>query len=126
MASGKGRRDNQHDKSKDDNDATTIINTPHRLEELRTTVQNLQWNQIKQQDIVYEELGDSQQESWQQAANPLPPILRQETQCDIQSSRLESREFEDTVDPDEVKDFMCYLHAQKRSLMLVRDGQREN
>ena len=76
MASGKGRRDNQHDKSKEDKDATAIINTPHRLEELRTTVQNLQRNQTKQQDIVYEELGDNQQESLQQEADPLPPTIR--------------------------------------------------
>ena len=76
MASGKGRRDNQHDKSRDDKDATTIINAPHRLEERRATVQNLQWNQTKQQDIVYEELGDNQQESLQQEADPLPPTIR--------------------------------------------------
>ena len=102
MASGKGQRGNQHDKSKDDKDATAIINTPHRLEELRTTVQNLQRNQTKQQDIVYEELGDNQQESLQQEAYPLPPTIRQETQCDMQFSRLEPRKFEDSVDPDEV------------------------
>ena len=119
MASGKGRRDNQHDKSKDDKDATAIINTPHRLEELRTTVQNLQRNQTKQQDIVYEELGDNQQESLQQEADPLPPTIRQETQCDMQFSRLEPREFEDSVDPDEAKDFMYYFHAKKRSPILV-------
>ena len=83
MASEKGREDNQHDKSRDDKEVTAITNAPHRLEELRTTVQNLQWNQTKQQDIVYEELGDNQHESLQQAANPLPPIIRQETQSDM-------------------------------------------
>ena len=83
MASEKGREDNQHDKSRDDKDITAITNAPHRLEELRTTVQNLQWNRTKQQDIVYEEFGYNQQDSLRQEANPLPPIIRQETQCDV-------------------------------------------
>ena len=126
MASEKGRGVNQRDHSRDVDDATTIINTPHQLEELRMTVQNLQWNQTKQQDIVYEELGDNQQESLQQATNSLPPIIRQETQSDMQFNRLELRKFEDSVDPDAVEDFRYYLHAKKRSLTLVRDNQRGN
>ena len=60
MASEKGREDNQHDKSRDDKDVTAITNAPHRLEELRTTVQNLQWNRAKHQYIKHEEFGDSQ------------------------------------------------------------------
>ena len=42
MASEKGRRDNHHGKSKDDDGMTTITNVPHRREELRMTTQNLQ------------------------------------------------------------------------------------
>ena len=67
---------------------------------------------------MYEELGDNQQESSRQEANPLPPIIREETQYDMFRT-LEPREFEDFVDPDEVEDFRCYPCAKKRSLMLV-------
>ena len=81
MASEKGREDNQHDKSRDDKDVTAITNAPHRLEELRTTVQNLQWNRAKHQYIKHEEFGDSQQESLRQEQFP-PLVIRQETLYD--------------------------------------------
>ena len=54
MDSEKGRRDKQHDRSRDVKDATTIINVPHRSEEL----------------------GDNLQEPLRKGANPLPPIIR--------------------------------------------------
>ena len=60
MASEKGRGGNQHDKSRDDKDVTTITYVPHRSEELRATIQNLQWYRAKQHYIDNEELGDNQ------------------------------------------------------------------
>ena len=82
MANKKGRGDNQHNKSRDDKDVTKITNVLHRSEELRMKVHNLQWNQAKQQDIEYEELGDNQHESLRQDANSPPLVTRRETLYD--------------------------------------------
>ena len=59
MASRKGRRRYQRDKSRDDRDVTIITNVPHRSEELRTMAHNLQWNRAKQDYIDNKEFSDN-------------------------------------------------------------------
>ena len=120
MASRKGRRDNQHDKSRDDKDVTTITNVPHRSEELRMMVQNLQWNWAKQQYIENEEHGNNQHESLRQEA--ISPVIRWETLYN-RFNRLEPREFKGLMDPHEAED---WLHSTQIILEVMKLSDREN
>ena len=76
MASGKDRGRNQHDKSRNDNDISTITNVPHRSEELKMTSQNFQRNRAKQQYVENEELDRNQQGSLRQEVMPPPTAIR--------------------------------------------------
>ena len=110
MASEKNRGRNQHDKSRNDNDISTITNVPHRSEELKMTSQNFQCNRAKQQYVENEELDGNQQGLLRQEAMPPPTAIRRETLY-ARFNRLGPKEFKGSTDPYEAEDWLQSTQA---------------
>ena len=85
-------------------------------------VHDLQWNQVKQQYVENEELGDNQQESLKQEAMLPPPVIRQKTLY-VRFSRLEQQEFKGSMNSYEAED---QLYSTQAILEAMKLSDKEN